>query len=89
MVPIFRVHHLAVDLDVHLIEMPFPLPNAPHPAYPLPADVTREQRPESVPPKPHRLVAQVNAALEQQIFHVPQRQRKTHVHQHHQADHLG
>ncbi|WP_454599526.1 hypothetical protein [Qipengyuania sp. SM2507] len=37
----------------------------------------------------HRLVADVDPALRQQVFHVPQRQRKADVHHHHQADYLG
>ncbi len=48
-----------------------------------------EHRPEAVPPVPHRLVTDVDPALEQQVLYIPQRQRETHVHQHHQPDHLG
>jgi YD repeat-containing protein len=33
-------------------------------------------------------VADLVPALEQQVFHIPQAQWKTHVHQHHQPDHL-
>jgi hypothetical protein len=33
-------------------------------------------------------VAQVDAALGEQVLDVPQRQREPHVHHHHQADHL-
>ena len=40
-------------------------------------------------PQPHRLVADVDAALCEQVLDVPQRQRETDVHHHHQADHLG
>jgi hypothetical protein len=61
----------------------------PHPTYPLPPDLAGELRPEPVPPHPHGLVADVDAALEQQVLYVPQRQRVTDVHHHHQADHLG
>jgi len=38
---------------------------------------------------PHGLVADIDAALEQQILDVPQAEREPHVHHHHQADHLG
>jgi len=38
---------------------------------------------------PYRLVAKVDPALGQQVFHVPQRQRETNVEHHHFADHLG
>ncbi len=44
--------------------------------------------PNLVPPRPHGLVANVDAALEQQILDVSERQREAHVH-HHQADYLG
>ena len=61
---------LAVDLHVHLVEMPPPLAEALHPADPLPADVSREHRTEAVPPEPHGLVADTDVALEQQFFDV-------------------
>jgi hypothetical protein len=37
----------------------------------------------------HCFVADVDAALEKQVFNIPQGQRKPHVHHHHQADYLG
>jgi hypothetical protein len=83
-----QVDHLTVELYVHLVDVPFPLPEAPHPRDALPANVSCEHRPETVPPMPHRLVADVDAALEQQIFHVPQRHREANVHHDHEADHL-
>jgi hypothetical protein len=83
-----QVHHLAVHLDVHLIEMPSPVFEAPHAADPLPADVGGEQRTEPVPPVPHRFMTDVDAALEQEVFDVAQAQRKPHVHHHDEADHL-
>jgi hypothetical protein len=33
-------------------------------------------------------MADVDPALEQQVFHVPQAEREAHVHQHHQPEHL-
>jgi len=44
---------------------------------------------EPAPPVTHRLMADVYAAFEQQVFDIPQRQRETDVHHHHEADHLG
>ena len=35
-------------------------------------DLGGEHRTETVPPEPHRLVTNVDAALEQQIFDLPQ-----------------
>jgi len=64
------------------------MPEHTHPTGPLAANVGGEQRAKPVPPEPHRLVAQINAALEQQVRHVPQRQREADVHQDHQPDHL-
>ena len=84
-----QVMTLAVDLHEHLVEMPFPLPEATHVVYPLPSDVGSKHRPEPVPPEPHCLVAEVNPALEKQVLDVPQAQRKTHVQHHHQTDHFG
>ena len=44
---------------------------------------------EPVPPEPHRLVADVDAAFEQQVLDLPQLQRIPDVHHHRQADDLG
>ena len=84
-----EVHHLAVELDVHLVEVPAPMPEPAHSADPLPADVRGEQRTEAVPPMPHRLVADVDAAFEQQVLNITQRERKADIHHHHQPDHFG
>jgi hypothetical protein len=84
-----QVDHLAVQLHVHLVQMPAPVAKAAHPAHALAANVTGEQRAEPVQPQPDRLMADVDPALEQQVFHVPQRQWEADVHQHHQPDHLG
>src|SRR3954447_23974856 len=66
-----QVAHLAVDLHVHLIEVPTPLTEPTHAAHPLSADVTCKQRTEPVPPVAHGLMADVDAALSQQVFDVP------------------
>jgi hypothetical protein len=81
--------HFAVHLHVHLIEMPPPLAEAAHPAHPLPANVPCKQRPEPVPPVANRLMADVNAALSQQVLHVPEAERVLHVQKDRQANHLG
>ncbi|MEO6716698.1 MAG: hypothetical protein ABIM50_05555 [Novosphingobium sp.] len=39
-------------------------------------DIGCEDRPEPVPPLPHGLVADVDAAFEEQVLDIPQRQRK-------------
>jgi hypothetical protein len=52
-------------------------------------DLGSEDGAESVPPEPHRLVRDVDPALVQQIFHVPQGEREADVEHHRQADDLG
>ena len=84
-----QVDQLTTQLHVHLIKVSAPLPEALHPPHPLPTDVGGEQRPKPVPPVPHRLAAEIDPALEQQVFDVAQRQRKPHLHHYHQADDLG
>jgi len=54
----------------------------------LPADFRGEHRTEPVPIEPHRLMANVDATLDQQVFNVPQRQRGFHVHHDARPDHL-
>ena len=62
---------------------------AAHPAHSLSANVGGEHRAKAVPPKPYRLVTEVDPALEQEVFDVTERQRKAHVEHDHQADHFG
>lgn len=60
-----------------------------HPTNTLAADVRSEQWTEPGPQHPCRLAANVDAALEQQVLDVPQRQREPHTHHHDKPDHLG
>jgi hypothetical protein len=55
---------------------------------PLP-DLLGEQRTKPVSPEPNRLVADIDATFEQQIFNLPQWQRVTDVHHNREANHLG
>ena len=84
-----QLHHLTIQLHVHLIEMPAPVTKALHPVHPLAANVAGKQWSEPVPPEPHGLMSNVDPGLEQQVFGIAQRQRKPHIHHHHKADHLG
>jgi hypothetical protein len=52
-------------------------------------DLRGEHRSEPVPPEPDRLVANVDAALEQQILDLAERQWLAHIHHHRQANDLG
>ena len=55
---------------------------------PLP-DLCGEHRPKPIPPVPHRLVADVDARFEQNVFNLAQRQRIADVQHHHEANDLG
>ena len=83
-----EIDHLAVQLHVHLVQVPPPVAEPTHPVDALPPDVASEHRPKAVPPQPYRFMTDVDPTLEQQVLDVPQRQREAHVHQHHQPDHL-
>jgi len=83
-----EVMPLTVDLHEHRVQVPLPAAQS----YPIDtafADLGGEHRAKPVPPKPHRLVANVGAALVEQIFHISQRKREPNVHHHRQADDLG
>jgi hypothetical protein len=54
---------LAVDLHENLVEVPMPVRESTHPIAPFTADLSGEHWPEPVPPKPHGLVADGDAAL--------------------------
>jgi hypothetical protein len=53
------------------------------------AYLATSHRTEPVPPEPDRLVANVDAALEQQILDLAERQWVAHIHHHRQANDLG
>lgn len=63
---------LTVDLHENLIQVPSPLARLHALEMPLP-DLRSEHRPEPVPPKPHRLVADVDSPHLQQAFYFPER----------------
>src|SRR4051794_36160750 len=84
-----QVAHLAVHLHVHLVEVPAPLPEPTHAAHPLPADFTCKQRAEPVPPVAYCLMADIDAALSEKVFDVPEAKRVLHVQQHGQANDLS
>ena len=52
------------------------------------SDLRSEHWTKPVPPKPNRLVTDIDAPLEQQIFYLPQGQRVTDIHHHREADYL-
>ena len=81
-----RVVRLAIDLYEHLVQMPLPLRPGAQPLGTFLADLRSENQAEPVPPEPHRLVADVDAALVQKILYVPPREGEPHVHHHREAN---
>ena len=83
-----QIMHLPVDTDKHLVQVPAPvrIRMASNPGLP---DLGGKHRTKPVPLEPHRFMAEVDAALEQQILDLPQRQRIADVHHNRQADYLG
>jgi len=61
---------------------------AARPVHALAPDIAGERRTESVPPHAHGLMADIDPTLEEQVFHIPQRKREPHIHQHHETDYL-
>ncbi len=66
-----QVVRFAVDPDEHLIQVLTPLGKRPmmNPSFP---DLRGKHRTEPVPPEPDRLVADIDATFEQQIFDLSQ-----------------
>ncbi len=77
---------LAVDLLEDLVQMLLPIRIRSHLTDPVSADLSREHRTKSVPPKPNRLVTDINPSLMQQVFNISQRKRISNIHHHRQAD---
>lgn len=69
-------------------KVPLPIRMSAKVLNPLSSDLGGEHRAEPVPPKPHRFMADVDAAFVQRILHISKRKRKPDVYNHRQADHL-
>ena len=78
---------LTVDLHEHLVQMPAPSAGFQTLDPPF-SDLRSKHRTEPMPPKSNGLVAHVDAAFVEQIFHIAQRQRETDVQHYRQADDL-
>ena len=93
--PAFVIHdapkivHLAVDLDMDLIERQPRVPKALHPIGPLAPEISGNRCPEPLQPQPDHFVTDVDAALGQQVLDGPQRLRETVIHHPHKADEPG
>src|SRR5665811_1942529 len=84
-----EIPRLAVDLHEHLVDMPSPVDVRPHRGDPPAADLSSEERSEPQSPQPDRLMADVNAALMEEVFDVSKRQREADIHHHGQSNDLG
>ena len=83
-----QIMSLAVDADKHLIKMPAPVPPVAPVYAPFP-DLTGEHGTETIPPVTHCLVTDVDAAFEQDVLDLAQRQRIADDHHHRETDDLG
>jgi hypothetical protein len=79
----------AIDLHEDLVHMPPPLRPGAHPVNPTAADLASKHQAKSVPPEPDHLMANVDAALVQQVLHITKRKWEPDVQHHRQADDLG
>ena len=79
---------LTVDLHQNLAEMPLPTAR-PHTFDPSFPDLVGDHRAEPMPPETNSFVANIYAALVQQIFDVSQRKWEPDIEHHHQADDFG
>jgi len=66
-----EVIRFAVDPNEHFVQVPSPSRKRPTMNASFP-DLSGEYWTEPVPPEPNRLVANIDASLEQQIFDLPQ-----------------
>ncbi len=65
-----EVVHLAVNPDIHLVQLPSPMPEAAHPAHALSTNVGCEYWAIAIPPIAHCFIADIDPALEQQVFYL-------------------
>ena len=77
---------LVVGLHENLVNLPSPVRVRTHPAEPVSPDLSIKHRAKSIPTVPHRFVTDVDAALVQEIFDIPQRKEKSNVKHHCQTD---
>ncbi len=65
-----------VRLYEHLVQVPAPATDGSKSLPPVRPDLGCELRSEALPPKAHRLVADLDAALVEGVFDIPQEQRE-------------
>lgn len=83
------VMRLSVDLHEDLVQVPPPLRDLPQESGSLHSNLVGEHWTEPVDPEPDVCVADIYPSLIQQVFDVPERERKSNVHHCSQLDDLG
>ena len=83
-----QVVGFTVDLYEHLVQMPLPIRMSTKLLNPFSSDLSGKHQAEPVPPKPHRLVADIDATFMQQILDIAKGKWKPDIHHHRQADDL-
>jgi hypothetical protein len=73
----------------YFIQMPLPIRMRTKLLNPLSSDLHGEHRTKSIPPEPHRFVADIDATFMQKIFDIAKLKREPDIHHHRQADDLG
>jgi len=79
---------LSIDLDENLIEMPTSGREGAHPVNPFAVDLGSKHRAKPVPPEPHGIMTNSDAALGQQVLKVAKRQAVFHAHHDHEPNAL-
>ena len=83
-----EIPELAVDLHKNFVQMPPPLGVAAHARNALLPDLRGKHGTKMVPPESDGLMADVDSAFVQGVFHIAQRQRILPTHHYHQTDDL-
>ena len=83
-----EVVRLAVYLREYLIQMPLPVCPRPHSINPSAANFSGKQRAKFILPVPHSFVADVDAALVQQVLDIAKRKRQPNLQHHCQPNDL-
>jgi hypothetical protein len=72
-----KIVRLAINLHEYPVQVPLPVRICAHLTDSFPADLSGKHRTKSIPPKPNRLMADVDAAFVQKILHIAKRKRET------------
>ena len=84
-----EIMRFSVDLHEHLIQVPLPLGDLTQVVGSADADLSGKYWPETIYPSPNAFVTDIHAALMEQIFDIPKRERKADIHHHRELDDLG